>query len=45
MILVTHNIDEAFRMCDKILVLSNGQQIFFGNKNDFFLKSNEYRNS
>lgn len=36
MVCVTHNIDEAMRMCKKILVLKSGKQVFFGSVDKIF---------
>ncbi|RVU54132.1 sulfate/molybdate ABC transporter ATP-binding protein [Anaerosphaera multitolerans] len=35
-ILVTHNKDEAYRMCDKVAVLSKGELVDFGDKEEIF---------
>jgi molybdate transport system permease protein len=35
-LLVTHNLDEAYRVCDKLLVLEAGQAIAHGSKYDVF---------
>jgi len=37
-IIVSHNMDEVARLCDKILVLDRGNLIAFGDKNQVFLK-------
>jgi molybdate transport system permease protein len=33
---VTHNLEEAYRICDRLLVLSNGQVQAYGTKQDIF---------
>jgi molybdate ABC transporter permease protein len=33
---VTHNLEEAYRVCEKLLVFSEGRAIAKGNKNDIF---------
>lgn len=35
-LLVTHNIEEAYRLCSRILVFSKGENIQIGNKQDVF---------
>lgn len=35
-IFVTHNMEEAYRICDKLAVLSNGKVHAFGNKKEVF---------
>lgn len=33
---VTHNMDEAYQLCDNLLVVANGKNSGFGNKEDIF---------
>jgi len=35
-LLVTHNIEEAYRLCEQLLVLSRGRVAAFGNKEEIF---------
>lgn len=35
-LLVTHNLEEAYRLCDRWLILSHGQTIAYGRKQDIF---------
>jgi len=35
-LLVTHNIEEAYRLCDKILVMNKGKADAFGNRDQIF---------
>jgi molybdate transport system permease protein len=35
-LLVTHNIEEAYRLCDRLLVLSRGRVAAFGDKEEIF---------
>jgi molybdate transport system permease protein len=39
---VTHKLEEAYRICDKIIVLSKGKTIAFGRKEDIFERPPNY---
>ena len=34
MVLTTHELEQGFELCDKILILKAGRQVFFGDKNE-----------
>ena len=42
-VLVTHNLEEAYRVCDDLLVLEAGRALAFGNKSDIFERPNLLR--
>lgn len=42
-ILVTHNLDEAFRICDELLVMDNGRIIAAGDKHEVFARPGTVR--
>ena len=41
-VLVSHDMDEAARIADRILVLKKGQQVFFGTPEKLFSSEHEY---
>ncbi|MBO4927884.1 MAG: energy-coupling factor transporter ATPase [Clostridiales bacterium] len=41
-VLVSHDMDEAARIADRILVLKKGRQVFFGTPRELFAGSNDY---
>jgi molybdate transport system permease protein len=42
-ILVTHKLEEAYRICPKLLVLAGGQEIAFGRKEDIFERPSTFK--
>ncbi|NET47816.1 MAG: ATP-binding cassette domain-containing protein, partial [Merismopedia sp. SIO2A8] len=41
-LIVTHNLEEAYRLCDRWLVLSRGKAIAYGRKEDVFERPGNY---
>lgn len=42
-LLITHNLEEAYRICSNLLVIDEGKAIAFGNKEDIFYHPPNYR--
>lgn len=44
-ILTTHELERAYRLCDHLLILKNGRQAFFGHKNEVTTDIHEFYRS
>jgi len=41
-VMATHELDRAYEVADQFLILKNGNQVFFGNRNDVGTELHEF---